>query len=208
MSTEKNLKQSNVVNLWLFFTFNVVLFLLFFYPEFTKIFSSDLKNLLTFRSSGIVVAPIILFVINGLLTSDQKAFLVYWKLRDTLPGHRAFTKYALEDPRVELNRLNQLHGPLPRIPKAQNVLWYKIYRTNKDEFTVRNSHKAFLLGRDLCVQAFLFLLLSVGMLFFSNVDHPWVYCVIVVGEFMLMIRLAQNHGRQFVRNVLAVESTK
>lgn len=208
MSTEKNLKQSNALNLWLFFMFNIVIYLLFFYPEFTTLFGGDLTNLLTFRSSGIAIAPIILFVINGILTSDQKAFLVYWKFRNTLPGHRAFTKYALEDPRVELNRLTQLHGPLPWIPKAQNTLWYKIYRTNKDEISVQSSHKSFLLGRDLCVQSFLFLLLSLAMLFISSVDHPWIYCLIILSEFLLMIRLAQNHGRQFVRNVLAIESTK
>ena len=208
MGTEKNLKQSNTVNLWLFFTFNIIVYTLFFYPEFTTLFGGDLKSVLTFRSSGIVIAPIILFVINGVLTSDQKAFLVYWKFKNTLPGHRAFTKYALEDPRVDLNRMIQLHGPLPRIPKVQNTLWYKIYRTNKDEVTVQSSHKAFLLGRDLCVQAFLFLLLSIVMLFISSVDHPWIYCLITFLEFLLMIRLAQNHGRQFVRNVLAIESTK
>ena len=196
------------MSLWLFLTFNVFLYLLIFYPEFASLFGTDFKGLLSFRTTGIVIAPIVLFMVNGFLTSDQKAFLVYWRRRDTLPGHRAFTKYAIKDPRVDLERLEQLHGALPTGPKTQNKLWYKIYRSNKEEIIVRNSHKAFLLARDLCAQAFLFLVFSIVILFFSTVTHRWIYCLLAFAEFLLMLRLAQNNGRRFVRNVLAIESTK
>jgi len=208
MSTEKNIKLNNSVNLWLFFTFNVVLYLLFFYPELTTSIDYNLKTLLSVRTVGVVIAPIILFILNGLLTSDQKAFLVYWRFKNPLPGHRAFTVYAGKDPRVDLGRLAHLHGPLPRDPKKQNTLWYKIYRSHKDEITIYNSHKAFLLARDLSVLAFLFLLLSIAMLFLSSISKPWLYSLTVFAEFLIMVRLAQNHGRQFVRNVLALESTR
>ncbi|WP_431241488.1 hypothetical protein ACQ9BO_15565 [Flavobacterium sp. P21] len=77
MSSEINLKARNTPILWVFFTFNIILFASFLFANFKLELVSDLGSILTIRTTGIVVAPLILFVVNGLLSPDLKAIIVF-----------------------------------------------------------------------------------------------------------------------------------
>jgi len=135
--------------------------------------------------------------------------LVFWRINDVLPGCRAFNIHAKKDYRVNVDRLQTLHGILPVIPKAQNVLWYKMYKANRDDQAVASSHGKFLLARDLAAMAFLFLVFAgVPFLILGGKPFNMVYFMILVVIYLLLVIVAQNHGRRFVTNVLAVESIK
>ena len=207
MSTEANLKKQNAPYLWTFFIFNAVVFLgLFFALNFETIMN-DFKSMLTFRSSGILVAPLILFVLNGILSSNQKAILVFWRIKHPLPGSRAFSFYGSKDTRINMNRLEQLYGTLPITPDKQNSLWYKIYRKNNLEVSVYQSQKDFLLARDLVSLAFLYIACAgLPMLYTATWPLKLYYLFFLLGEYLVLVRIAQNHGKRFVTNVLAIES--
>jgi hypothetical protein len=55
-------------------------------------------------------AFIVTSVTNGLLSANMKARLVFLRWMYALPGHRAFSKYALADPRIDLARLKKSLG--------------------------------------------------------------------------------------------------
>src|SRR5690606_23973690 len=113
--------------LWTFFIFNAVVFLgLFFAVNFDAI-TNDFRSIVTFRTSGILIAPLILFALNGILSSNQKAILVFWRIKNPLPASRAFSVHAQKDTRVNMDQIRVLHHPLPSLPEQQNSLWYKIY---------------------------------------------------------------------------------
>lgn len=208
MSTRTSLKRKNSPYLWTFFTFNILMFIgLFFVAHFETILN-DFKTMFTLRSSGILLAPIILFVVNGLLSAKQKAVIVFWKFKNPLPGSRAFTVHAPADMRVNLDRLESLHGTLPIYHKDQNKLWYKIYRKHISDIVIQKSHKDFLLGRDLACMAFLFILfLGIPMLFFSKEPLTLLYISFLLLEYFFLVRVAQNYGKRFVCNVLAIEGS-
>lgn len=207
MSTEANLKKLNAPYLWTFFIFNAVVFLgLFFAINFEAIMN-DSKSMLTYRSSGILIAPLILFVLNGIMSSNQKAILVFWRIKHPLPGSRAFSFHGRKDTRIDMNRLEQLYGTLPVAPEKQNSLWYKIYRKNSSEVSVYQSQKDFLLARDLVSIAFLyFTCAGLPMLFIAIWPLNLYYLLFLLAVYLVLVRIAQNHGRRFVTNVLAVES--
>lgn len=207
MSTDKNLKKMNSANIWGFFLLNLLIFSACFFGSVLEEIPEQIQSFQIVRGLGILAAPILIFILNGILTSDQKAFLVFWKFRNTLPGHRAFTKYAKIDARVNLDRLVQLHGDLPTDEKEQNKLWYRLYRNNRVETVISKAHQNFLLARDLTSLSFLFLLCSLGMFIVFNFKPSFIYASIVIFEYLIMMRLAQNHGRKFVRDVLAIESS-
>jgi len=58
-------------------------------------------------------------VLNGLLSGNMKAILVFWRFRHPLPGHRAFTLLGPKDPRVDIMVLEAQIGPLPPLPPHQ-----------------------------------------------------------------------------------------
>ena len=57
--------------------------------------------------------PFATLILDGIVTSDFKEVLVCWRLKNTLPGHRAFSVHAKADPRVDMKALEDKHGPLP-----------------------------------------------------------------------------------------------
>jgi hypothetical protein len=53
------------------------------------------------------------------------------------------------------------HGPLPTEPRAQNALWYRLYKTIADHPAVLQVHRKYLFTRDYAVASFL-LLITLG----------------------------------------------
>lgn len=207
MSTETNIKKLNAPFLWTFFIFNAVAFILLFYASNFTLLANDYKSMLTFRSSGILFAPLILFIINGILSSNQKAILVFWRFKDPLPGSRAFSVHGKKDSRVNMDQLRLLYSPLPMDPEQQNSLWYKIYKKNSSDITIYQSQKEFLLARDLVSMAFLYIVCAgLPMLFFAAWPLSIYYLAFLIIIYFILVRIAQNHGKRFVATVLAIES--
>ena len=209
MSTETNLKAKNAPYLWSFFIFNLTVLIALFFAGYYKEISGDLEKMLSLRTAGILVAPLVLFIVNGLLSSNQKAILVFWRLKDPLPGARAFSVHAPRDMRIDMARLHSLHGDLPTSAKEQNVLWYRIFKNNHDQITIWKSHKDFLLARDIVAMGFLFVIFAgIPILTVGIAPLKWFYFTALVFQYFLVCIIAQNHGKRFVTNVLAIEATK
>jgi hypothetical protein len=64
--------------------------------------------------------------LNGIISSNQKAVLTFWRFKNPLPACRAFSHYAQKDDRVDNKILEAKFSPLPETAKEQNSLWYKI----------------------------------------------------------------------------------
>ena len=63
--------------------------------------------------------PLATLILDGIVTPDFKAVLVYWRRENTLPGHRAFGVHGKADPRVDMKALEDKHGPLPHKASEQ-----------------------------------------------------------------------------------------
>ena len=208
MKTEPNLKAQNSSTLWLFFTFQIALLISFFFATYFDEVLSDYQSLLTVRVSGILIAPLVLYIVNGVLSSNFKSALVFWRYKNVLPGCRAFSLLGPKDFRVDMNKLTVIHGELPTAASEQNRLWYQIYRLNKDEPLILGSHRRFLLGRDIVGIAFLFLILSgIPFAIFGNKPFNILYLITLLVIYLVTMVVARNHGNRFVTNVLSIEST-
>lgn len=208
MGTEANLKSKSIGAIWTFFLFNLaVLVSVFFAENFNKIMN-DVNSLISVRTLIALIAPSIVFILNGLLSSNQKASIIFWRIKDALPGCRAFSKHGVLDYRVDMKNLQYLYGQLPVTPREQNVLWYKIFKKHREDVAIQKSHKDFLLARDLTSISFLFLvLLGIPFLIFGSYPFNLLYFFSVTIEYLIMVLIARNYGKRFVVNVLALEST-
>jgi hypothetical protein len=56
------------------------------------------------------LAVVVTTVANGLLSAELKARLVFLRWKHALPGHRAFSVYAKNDPRIDFVRLQRALG--------------------------------------------------------------------------------------------------
>ncbi len=155
---------------------------------------------------GLLVAlsPILALVLTGIISSKFKARLVFWRWKYPLPGHRAFSKLASTDPRVNIKILEQKLGEISMDPIEQNRLWFNIYKGQADKPTIKESHRSYLLARDLTSIAFIFAFLGfLGLILFGH-KFNWalLYFVVMSGHYGILAVTARNLGNRFVCNVL------
>ena len=127
---------------------------------------------------------------------------------NALPGCEAFSRYAHTDPRGDVRALDRSYGPLPTDPKAQNVLWYKLYRSLEDHPSIVQVHRDFLFARDYTSLALMMTaLLGVsGFLYMPSLSTAAAYFAVLAIQFGLAGRAARNNGKRFVTTVLALKA--
>jgi hypothetical protein len=207
MEKEINLKAKNTPQLWILLSANTLIIVSITFPLYFEELNNEFDILFILKGLGASIAPLFLFLLNGLVSSDQKAILVFWKLKNPLPGSVAFSDLSKKDTRIDRKKLKEIYGTLPKNPAEQNKLWYKIYKKNCLDIVVSESHRAFLLGRDLTSLCFLFVVF-IGLPFFILGKWPIsiYYFTFLVLQYLIVVVGAQNRGRRFVTNVLATET--
>lgn len=209
MNNQKTLKEQNAKLIWTFFSFNVLLFYILAIAPIINFKEFDWQEFVAGRGIWLIIIPLILFILNGLISSNQKAVITFWRFKNPLPACRAFSHYAQKDDRVNFKILKEKYNPLPETAKVQNSLWYKIYRIFQENPVVKKSHKDFLLGRDLSSIALLFFVFGgiLGVFLISDITKWW-YLIFAFFQYIILAIVAQNHGKRFVCNVLAIETSK
>ena len=149
-------------------------------------------------------------VLTGLLSANAKARLVFWRWRHPLPGSRAFTEVARTDPRVDLARIRNAHGTLPRAPDQQNRLWYQIYQRHQRSPAVSDTHLRFLFCRDGAAA-------SVILFLFVGAIVAWARPAALLGvaaltllalQYLFFAIAGRFYGDRMICSVLALESSE
>ncbi|MBE9137068.1 hypothetical protein IQ254_07610 [Nodosilinea sp. LEGE 07088] len=209
--TNKTLKQENSLLIRAYVAANLIIFwALSTGTKLTEAFKTAEPSIDKIIESGTISLLICIFtvVICGQLSSDFKYILIFRRLKHTLPGHRAFSHYMQNDPRINQANLCYKFGDIPSDPIEQNRLWYKIYKKREEDKIVNDTHKNFLLLRELTGLSFLFLFVlgCSSLLVFSDHKTSLFYILALLTLFLCSSQAAQNYGTRLVTNVLAIES--
>jgi len=211
LSTEKLIKDKNRKWLIFYLLFQIIIFALFaaiVSPTFR-----DVNELLSKLKSPSGFFPLLSFpfviVLEGIIHSDYKAILVFWRIKNPLPGNRAFSVIAQKDHRIDKQKLKEMFpNGFPEDPRGQNSKWYKLYREYSERPTVYDAHKSFLLTRDLASLTVVFIpfCLIVHLFWATKPSIILYHLLLLVGITIVISLSSQNHGKRFVANVL-VEAT-
>ena len=208
---EPYLKGKNALYLWSFVGMNVAVFLsLVVSRHFSSSSIAQSWGRVTAKNGIIAVSiPLLTVVLSGVLDDITKARLVFWRWRHPLPGNRVFSELVSTDPRIDQRALKAAVGKLPRAPLEQNALWYRLYKKHKMVRSVWESHKIYLLTRDMsAIAAMCGVLFSIGL---AVTGGGWlislIYTVILGVQYLLIARSARNYGDRFVLNVICEESS-
>jgi hypothetical protein len=202
----KSLKEENAKFIWAVVLGDVVIVFGLLFPLLLGEVLSDVLP----KAFGASVAPLVVFFLTSLLPSDVKAAIVFLRVHDILPGHRAFTVYGAHDSRVDLVRLRRKVGGFPKTPRGQNTTWYSLYKEVESEAGVILAHRHYLLFRDIAGISLLLLPVVVGLLFVLGSSGRIL--ILAAGFFLLQYALsaiaARNQGVRLVTNVLAIHSAR
>lgn len=204
----RTLKQANFVWLCTISTFDAVVLAVLLFPNI--IASMNISSAAILRGLSGALLPVVPLLLTNTVSPDMKARLVFWRWRFPLPGSRAFSKHALEDSRVNLEKLQKYVGAFPVEPDRQNALWYSLYLKVKVEAAVIDAHKAFLLYRDVASLSVSLLVLSAGGLWALGFSHAEIDMAIAVfgAQYLISMISARSAGQRFVGTVLAIHSTR
>jgi hypothetical protein len=189
--------------------------LLIFVPDLINI--SSHSNYVTYltdvgllKGVGLLLTSILTLLVNGFYKSEHKYIIVFWKVKNNLPGCRVFTELARKDPRIDYNTLIRKYDPLPTEPDEQNKLWYKILKRYPDDESILQSHRDFLLFRDLTTIAFSLMVVFLIVFTVAKILHfnlGIMYFPIFVIEYLLLVVITINKSERFVLNVIATDIT-
>jgi hypothetical protein len=207
---EPDLKGKNAVYLWAFISINIAVYLCLSASKAITESSLDHFWQRVTMKHGIVAAgvPILAIILAGVLGDVGKARLVFWRWKDPLPGCRAFSKLADNDSRIDMTGLRSKLGEFPSEPKAQNALWYRLYRKHGAALRVLQAHKVYLLTRDMtAISAFFAIVMSTSIfLQTATARIGTIYAVALIAQYLLIATAARNYGERFVTNVLLEET--
>lgn len=201
-----SLKTINSVSLLGVLTFNLVALIttIKFGSLLSANFSDIQKDWQKYLPS--VVGSAVMVILNGLISSDMKARIIFLRWHNFLPGCFAFSKYAPSDPRIDISTLQRKVGKFPRAPHAQNALWYKLYKSVDDDVMVRDAQRHYLLARDWTTLCILLLIATGPIAFFQTEFFSSIafYVGLLVFQILIAHQAARQYGIRFVTNVMAV----
>lgn len=206
-----SLKTENSKAIWLLVSSDIVVIVLVLTGyAFTQASTADLAQSAIIR--GILLAaagPLVAVFLNDLISSNAKASIAFWRIKNVLPGHRAFSEHAHADPRIDTAALKKKIGEFPQSPRDQNTCWYRLFQKHQSNVIVSDSHRRFLLFRD--STSLTLLLLVIFMIVAAAFEPPQGAQVIVISglflQFLWLSISARNTGIRLVQNVLALESS-
>lgn len=148
-------------------------------------------------------------ILNSLVNAETKAKIVFLRRSNPLPGSRVFNSNMLaKDSRIDIRQIEIKHGTAPIKAADQNSLWYRIYKKYKDESSVIEAHKSFLLARDYSILCLLMIVCFLPLAFIqmSSAMTALAYSGGMAFQFILAMIAARNNGNRFALTVLAIES--
>lgn len=162
------------------------------------------------RASLTALLPIPVLIFSSLISTDHKAVLVFWRLQHPLPGSRAFSVHAPADHRVDLAQLKKNVGEFPVGEREQNSKWYALYKQVDSDPSVVDSHKNYLLFRDIAAMSLLLVPVLPVVMYFSGLDFNSILISLVwfLGQYLVTMVAARTTGIRFVQNVLAVHASQ
>jgi hypothetical protein len=207
----KSLKEQNRWQIWIIVAVNSLF--LYGVVQANAVRTDGLRDALTGMQNLVPVglALAIATVLNGLVSPDMKARLVFLRWHHPLPGHRAFSRYALLDPRIDTSALEKLYGGLlPAGPVEQNRAWYRIYKTVENDPAVRQVHRDFLLLRDYTALSAVFTVFYgvAGLYAIPSTRTAIIYLLVLAAQSLIARQAASNYGVRMVTTVLARRAAK
>ncbi|MEZ0497411.1 hypothetical protein [Sphingomonas sp. IW22] len=151
------------------------------------------------------VAGIVMLVLQELFPRSVKEVLVFWRLRDRVPGCRAFTGFAPKDPRVDPTDLAVLLPSALMTPTEQNALWYKWLKATENDPAIADNHRRFLILRDSAVLLALLTLATPVLLLWPASDPARILMLGggVLLTYVFVALSARNAAVRLVGNVVA-----
>lgn len=150
------------------------------------------------------VGGLILLVLQEVVPRSVKEVLVFFRLKERLPGCRAFSVIAVRDPRIDPLELGVLLPSAPMSGVEQNALWYRWLKSVESDPAIADNHHRFLALRDAAVLLCVLGIASPFLAFLGPQHLGWfVLGGAFLAAYLVTALAARNSAIRLVANVIA-----
>ncbi|MDD4438873.1 MAG: hypothetical protein PHS04_12690 [Tissierellia bacterium] len=197
-----------ILSKFVFFNILIILIVMSLVNIKNYVTAWDILQGILFNGIGLTTVSILAILLNGVLKTDYKNLLIFWKSKHSLPSYFVFSKLSKKDDRIDFDELSNTYAPLPEEPELQHRLWYKILKKYPDDEMILQSHRDYLMYRDLT--AILFLLIVLYIVIFiimklAGVNILSLPIIVYMVEYFLLVISTRNKAERFVLNVIACD---
>jgi hypothetical protein len=209
--SERSLNEQNVRALRYFVAAHVTVFFVVVASSIPAKVAGEWSAVARSIGPWAVVSSFVVILLLGNIPTALIYSVVFHRVRNALPGHRAFSVYVYRDPRIDVPRLTARIGSFPTESKQQNARWYSLYVAHESDARVSGAHRRFLLMRDATGLSIAVLVILWG--FILVVARPEavvteVYGLVCLLQTILLSVATRRYAESFVCDVLALSSTE
>jgi hypothetical protein len=151
------------------------------------------------------LAGVLMLTLQEVFPRSIKEVLVFWRLRQRLPGCRAFTEIAPKDPRIDPTDLAVLLPSQAMTASEQNALWYRWLKATESDPAIADNHRRYLILRDSAVLLALLVVVTLALMLWPPVspNRPLLLAGGLFALYLLVATAARNAAIRLVGNVIA-----
>lgn len=156
------------------------------------------------------------FVFDSIISGQTKFMLCYFG-KEKQPGFTIFTdmKKEVKDDRFTkeevLKKYKKIYDEMPEVDngKYQNIQWFHIYNTYKEDSKIYTSNRDYILCRDLhIITIWLFVIYLLAVYVINAVSFSWRFIGVLLIEYILTKIAVCVKGKRLVYNVISVDVKK
>lgn len=136
-------------------------------------------------------------LVQDLIPKPLKEFLVFFRVRNRLLGHRAFSGYASSDARIDATKIENFVELSHLSPADQNKTWYRMYLEFSEQPSIQHYSVRYLGWRDTATFAVVLAIVSL----------PAALSVQFDGKIRLGLALAATSFALYLLSVAAARSS-
>lgn len=211
-----NIKDYRNKELIAYIIAQVLIIILFHNPEILKFDVDDWqKTLFDVISSAIFssVIGVFSFVFDAMFGEKIKHKLLYFGTKR--PGEVIFKNIETnhKDYRYTQEKaLEKYHNIYENMPKAkkdkssyQNDQWYQLYSKHRNVPIIFNSHRDYLLCRDIYFATILVSVFYIFIIFLNNISISWNFIILELALLIVSNIATRQRAKRFVGNVIAYD---
>jgi hypothetical protein len=164
------------------------------------------------KVGGLAAMTLLATLAQDLLPKPLKEAIIFTRVRDRLPGHRAFTPAFEAEDRYDVHRIPGYDTLKQMSPKHQQREFYKVYRKHAEDVRVKHYSHRYLAWRDTSAALLLLALVTVPVL-------DWIYDAMVSAQAhklagitflgaLLATTASRLNANELVKQVLTAEELR
>ena len=160
---------------------------------------------------GAGLVAVALSLAQDIVPKPLKEFIVFWRARDRLPGHRCFLTENDQPSRFDRKKIPNIRNLSVASPAAQQIAFFNFYKTVSKESAVEHYSFRYLAWRDTASTALILAIITVPSLGFLTVDAliPAVKISAIMASFcVLAILAARQMAQELINQVFAYVTGK